>query len=113
MFIQVYDSKLVPKRQSVGAAGYDIYAIEDGIIPPKTMKKISTGLKVNCPENVGFMLFGRSGFAIKNLIGVERSIVKKGDIYLNMFNHSNMPFCFKKGERIAQMVCVELGEINF
>ncbi|KAG0442367.1 Deoxyuridine 5'-triphosphate nucleotidohydrolase [Dictyocoela muelleri] len=112
MLIQVKDLNFVPKRHSDGAAGYDIYAIEDGYLQPNSLTKVNTGLKVDCPDNLGFMLFGRSGFAIKNLIEVETSIVKKGYIYLNMINNSDIPFYFKKGDRIAQMVCVELGELD-
>ena len=61
------DLATIPTKGYTDSAGYDLYAaIESPItIPPKTCKKIGTGLSLELPSGVFGAVFARSGLSIK------------------------------------------------
>lgn len=62
------DLAIIPTKGSTNSAGYDLYAaIESSItIPPKTCKKIGTGLSLELPSGVFGAVFARSGLSINS-----------------------------------------------
>lgn len=106
------------------SAGFDICASHDAIIPPGEWAIIGTGLKIleslglqsvelgGLPVNVlpELQLRPRSGLAAKQGITILNapSTVDadyRGEIRVNLINHSKIPFKIQAGERIAQGVC--------
>ena len=87
--VKGYEDKDIhmPVRKTKNAAGYDVEAAEDVVIPmyEKGIKPtlIPTGLKAYCQDDEYFMLVNRSsgpkkGFVMSNSIGIVE--VKKGDV---------------------------------
>jgi dUTP pyrophosphatase len=108
----------LPKRSTKHAAGYDIEAAEDIVIPmwKPGMKPtlIPTGLKAYCADDEWYMLANRSsgpkkGFLMANSIGIIDSDYygnesNDGHFYFAYFNCSDHDIEVKKGDIIGQVV---------
>jgi dUTP pyrophosphatase len=98
---------VVPKRGSEGAAGYDIYSIEDGIVPAHGKSIVSTGLAITVPSGTYGRIAPRSGLAAKHGISVGAGVIDRdftGHVKVILFNHSDVDYGFSKGDRIAQLI---------
>lgn len=111
-----------PTQGSAQAAGYDLYAdIPDGpvTINPGEVKKISTGIAAAPDENdVALCLFPRSGLATKHGVTLINSIGLvdsdyRGEIGVPLVNHGQFPVTIKHGDRIAQLVVIEITRAQF
>jgi len=109
----------LPVRKTKNAAGYDVEAAEDTIIPTfKPGQKptlVKTGLKAYCEPDEFYMLCNRSsnpgkrGLVMANSVGIIDS-----DYYENEDNDGHFMFSFynffdhdieiKKGEAIGQVI---------
>lgn len=49
---EIYDSLTLPKRATVGSAGYDFYTPIDFILKPNETIKIPTGIRVSINEGM-------------------------------------------------------------
>lgn len=99
---------IIPQRQNLEDAGYDLSSIETIIINPQSWSLISTGLKVMLPQNTYGRIAPRSGLSCKGT-NVGAGVIDKGYhgiIKVLVFNHSQIPVEVKKGDRIAQLIVV-------
>jgi dUTP pyrophosphatase len=102
----------LPTRGSELAAGYDLYASETGRIPPFSRMAIPTGISLCLPTLLPpFQVYGsmrpRSGLSVRNGINVGAGVIDadfRGEVKVVLFNHSYIPFDYKQGDRIAQLV---------
>lgn len=98
-----------PDWETVGSAGFDLRASENGSIGPKDFKVVPTGLFFDLPENFEMQIRPRSGLAAKKGITVLNSPGTidsdyTGEIKVILINHGNETFDVSKGDRIAQAV---------
>ena len=107
-----------PTRGSEYAAGYDLYACEDALIPAHETRKIGTGLAFELPKDTFAAIFARSGLATKhglrpaNCVGVCDADYR-GEIGVILYNASKEDFIIEPGERIAQMVIAKYEQISW
>ena len=98
----------LPKKGSRHAAGYDIYALNDDIIPAKTRKLISTGVHLySLPYDNYIRIAPRSGLAVRNCIDIAAGVVDadyRGEIKVVMVNNGNQDFHITRHDRIAQLI---------
>ena len=116
---RLYPNSKIPTRGSDYAAGYDLYAenvlfADDSdnytlkVLPGKTLK-VGTGIAVELPKGTFGAIYARSDLGIKhgivpaNCVGIIDEDYR-GEIVVALHNHSNKPFVFKFGDRIAQLV---------
>ncbi len=102
----VQDATL-PTRGSSGAVGYDLYSIDEVVVPPSQRALVGTGVAVILPMNVYGRVAPRSGLAVKHGIQVGAGVVDpdyRGEIKVVIFNQGDRDFVIKKGDRIAQLV---------
>ena len=108
----------LPKRSTKNAAGYDIEAAEDVVIPvyypgiKPTL--IPTGLKAYCMDDECFFLMSRSSGPKKGLLTphgfglIDSDYYENedndGHFYVQVFNCSDKELLIKKGDKIAQVV---------
>lgn len=108
----------LPVRKTKYAAGYDVEAAEDVVIPvykpgiKPTL--IPTGLKAYCEPDEFFMLVNRSsgpkkGFLMANSIGIVdhdyyNNEVNDGHFYFQYFNCSDKEITVHKGDVIGQVI---------
>jgi len=103
------DNAIIPKIQSLGAAGADLHSIEAVTIKPCETKFVHTGIALSIPCGYGGFIFARSGLACKedlapaNKVGVIDSDYR-GEIIVALFNHGKCERKIEIGERIAQIV---------
>ncbi|KIW14761.1 deoxyuridine 5'-triphosphate nucleotidohydrolase [Exophiala spinifera] len=96
-----------PTRGSAFAAGYDLYASKPITIPARGKALVSTDLSIATPEGTYGRVAPRSGLASKNFIDTGAGVIDadyRGEIKVLLFNHSEVDFEIKKGDRIAQLV---------
>ena len=51
----------VPSRKYKGDAGYDLYSIEDKILPPYSVTEVQTGIAIELPKGYYAEIHSRSG----------------------------------------------------
>lgn len=110
MSLSVYllnDKARAPSRGSMGAAGYDMYASEDAIVPARGQALIGTGVSIVCPPGTYGRVAPRSGLAVKHGISTGAGVVDadyRGEVKVVLFNHGEKDFEIHAGDRIAQLV---------
>lgn len=97
----------LPQRSSPKAAGYDLSAAENIIVPAQGKAVVKTDLAIACPSGTYGRIAPRSGLAVKHFIDVGAGVIDedyRGNIGVVLFNHSNENFNVKIGDRIAQLI---------
>lgn len=113
LFIPLHEAALIPKRQTLGAAGYDIHTIDSGVIPPCSMKTISVGFKLKLYRGILGIVFGRSGLRVKNNLDIKNTYIKNGEeVKITIYNASNISFVYSKNMRIAQLVFAKMADVS-
>ena len=94
----------LPKRSTAGAAGYDLCASQDCIIPAKGKGLVKTELSISFPPGLYARIAPRSGLALKRFIDVGAGVVDadyRGEVGVVLFNHGDHDFEVKMGDRIT------------
>ncbi|KRH95016.1 dUTP diphosphatase [Pseudoloma neurophilia] len=97
---------MTPKRQTEGAAGYDIYSPISVEIPANSTVKIELGFSLEMPLNMVVKTYMRSGLAFKNSLCLTGNtfFFNNQNLYLEIENLSTETFFVEKNLRIAQLV---------
>jgi dUTP pyrophosphatase len=110
----------VPKYQSEGAAGCDLYAAVKGrvVIKAHDFCMIPTGIRVEIPDGYEAQVRPRSGLAKEYGIGILNApgtidADYRGEIKVILFNYSDKPFTVKSRDRIAQLVFSRVVRAKF
>jgi dUTP pyrophosphatase len=101
----------LPTRGSIGAAGYDLYAAYDGVVPARGRAVVKTDIALCIPEGCYARVAPRSGLAVKNFIDVGAGVVDydyRGNVGVVMFNHAETAFIVTKGDRVAQLILEQI-----
>jgi len=88
-----------------GDVGYDLYSIEDVIIPKFSFKEIKTGVHLAMPRGIFAQINTRSSFARKGLF-VHHGVIDSGftgELTVHVYN-LGYQVEIKKGDRIAQIL---------
>ena len=105
------DKAKVPTRGSEYAAGWDLYAASDAIIPPHSTAKVSTDIAIEIPAGYFGAVFARSGLATKqglrpaNCVGVIDPDYR-GPVIVALHNDSDQVKEIFSGDRIAQLIFI-------
>jgi dUTP diphosphatase len=100
----------LPGYQTDGAAGFDLAASEDLVVPPSSIALVPTGLVIQVPVGHFLGVFARSstplkrGLMVANGVGViDRDYCGPADeIKIQVLNFTSGPVQVKKGDRLAQ-----------
>lgn len=118
---EAYNSVKLPRRATVGSAGYDIFAVRDLTLAPGETAKIPTGVRVKIDEGWVLKIYPRSGLGFKfrlqlnNTVGIIDSDYyfsdNEGHIFIKITNDSNenKTVSLKCGDGFAQGIFVEYG----
>lgn len=114
----------LPEKQSAGAAAFDIYALEDTVLPAFEVVKVRTGIAVEVPEGFKLEVYTRSGYAAKgiNIVNQPGKIDSdyRGELFMllrylptNLYkwrieSSDSKIYKISAGDRIAQ---IELQEV--
>jgi dUTP diphosphatase len=100
----------LPKYETAGAAGFDLSASEDVVVPPGRIALVPTGLVIEVPPGHFLGIFARSstplrrGLMVANGVGVidEDYCGPRDEIKVQVLNFTAEPVTVAKGDRIAQ-----------
>ena len=91
----LWGNAVLPVLGSAGAAGYDLCAANNYIIPSQGKGTIETELAVSLPPGTYARIAPRLGLAIRSFINVGAGVVDsdyRGKIKVVLFNHSAEDF---------------------
>ena len=103
----------VPTKGSPRAAGHDLYANEDKIIPKQGQEIVNTGLAITVPQGTYGRIAPRSGLAVKQWIAVNTGVIDgdyTGEVRVVLITLGTDDYQVKKGERIAQLIIEKIVE---
>lgn len=119
-FKKLEEAAKIPHKQRQGDAGFDLYALEDTVLPRNingiiAQKQVRTGIAVEIPEGHFGLITGRSGLAfnqgIHNFNGTIDSNYR-GEIKILLVNHNNIEYRVQKGDRLAQLLIVPITKVE-
>lgn len=106
--IVLEEGAYMPTRGTEGSAGMDLYAVEAGeIAPGERSGLIPTGIRLAIPKGYYGQILPRSGLAFKFGIMVLGGVIDadyRNPVYIILLNSGQLPYCYGRGERIAQIV---------
>ena len=116
--LDLYKNYKLPKRDTMYAAGYDIYSLEDFILKPGEIKKIPTGIKANMENDEVLFLIVRSSMGFKynirlcNQVGVVDKDYfdnkdNEGHIFVKIKNEGDKDYIVKYGDAICQGIFIK------
>ncbi|ESZ98329.1 deoxyuridine 5'-triphosphate nucleotidohydrolase [Sclerotinia borealis F-4128] len=97
----------LPTRGSAFAAGYDIYAAKETIVPAKGKALVDTDISMAVPDGTYGRIAPRSGLASKHMIDTGAGVIDsdyRGQVKVLLFNHGEKDFEVKEGDRVAQLI---------
>jgi dUTP pyrophosphatase len=107
-------SKSAPERDDplTGDTGYDVYCVEDKLIPTKSSAVVDTGIQVgDISPGIWYRVEARSGLSFKHGIiphfGVIDNIYR-GIQTVKLYNLSDIDYQVYKGDKICQIVIYPL-----
>ena len=118
---EVYDAVNLPKRATIGSAGYDFYSPLTFSLAPGETIKIPTGIRAEISEGWVLMLYPRSGLGFKyrvqlnNTVGIIDSDYfysdNEGHIFIKITNDSNegKTVTVEAGQGFAQGLFMPFG----
>lgn len=115
---QLHPDAKIPQYQTLGAAGFDLHALEDYKLSAGERVLVKTGLAFELQSGFELQIRPRSGLALKNGISVLNAPGTidsdyRGEVGVLLINHSKEDFAIKKGDRIAQGVVARYERVEF
>ena len=106
----------LPTYETEHAAGMDLRAAEDAILPPGGRALVATGFAIALPQGFEAQVRPRSGLAAKHGVTLLNSpgtidADYRGEIKVILINHGEAAFAVKRGDRIAQMVVAPVTRV--
>ena len=117
-FRRLRDDAVVPVRAYEGDAGLDLTACDRVELGPGERALVGTGLAVAIPEGYAGFVQPRSGLAAKNGLTIVNTpgLVDsgyRGELKVILLNTDERhPFVVEPGMRIAQLVVLELPDVD-
>lgn len=119
--IDIYNDIKLPKRATVGSAGYDFFAPFEFTLAPNESITIPTGIRVKIEDGWVLQNYPRSGLGFKYKIQLNNTVGiidadyyysdNEGHIFCKLTNDSreNKTVTVKKGEGFCQGIFIEFG----
>lgn len=115
----VYENIILPKRATVGSAGYDFFAPEEFSLLPGQTIKVATGIRVKIEPGWVLKIYPRSSLGFKYRLNLDNTVGiidsdyyfadNEGHIFIKMTNCGNFPLTVEKGKAFAQGIFLEYG----
>ncbi len=107
----------LPAYESEHAAGMDLRAAEDAILPPAGRALVATGFAIALPHGFEAQVRPRSGLAAKHGVTVLNTpgtidADYRGEVKVILINHGADAFAIKRGDRIAQMIVAPVTRVT-
>jgi dUTP pyrophosphatase len=113
--LRLRDDARLPTRAHAGDAGYDLYAVEAARLGPGERAMVATGIAIELPAGHAGLVLPRSGWAARHGIALVNApglidAGYRGELKVLLLNTDRTePFEVSPGDRIAQLVLVEVS----
>jgi len=104
--IKISDKAIIPTKGSRFAAGHDIYALTNGLVPAKGQTMVETRIAIGLQDGTYGRLAAKGGMASKTGIAVGGGVIDAhytGEVKVIRRNHGEADCVFQAGDRIAQL----------
>jgi dUTP pyrophosphatase len=103
------------------AAGFDLAASQDAVVPPRQIALIRTGLVIEVPSGHFLAIFARSstplkrGLMVANGVGVVDPDYSgpNDEIMIQVLNFTDAPVTVKRGDRLAQGIVMPAPRVSW
>ncbi|VFQ58899.1 unnamed protein product [Cuscuta campestris] len=106
------EKAVLPSRGSPLSAGYDLSSAADAKVPARGKALVPTDLSIAVSPGTYARIAPRSGLAWKHSIDVGAGVIDadyRGPVGVILFNHSEVDFEVKVGDRIAQLIIEKIA----
>lgn len=106
------DTATIPTRGSEVAAGWDLYASQEVVVPARGKAIITTDIAIAIPVGFYGRVAPRSGMAWKKHTDIGAGVIDadyRGPVGVVMFNHSDEDLQIEVGDRVAQLVIEQIS----
>lgn len=100
-----------PTRGTPGSSGIDVYTPVDVIIEPHKDALVPLDLAFDIPYGWDLSVYNKSGISTKKKLVKGAELIDSdytGNCHAHLFNLSDEPVTFKKGDKITQLVMREV-----
>lgn len=107
-----YNDPKIPTRGSEHAAGWDLYASENVVVPKNGKAIIPTGIYIAIPTGYYGRVAPRSGMSWKKHTDIAAGVIDsdyRGAIGVVMFNHSSEDLQINVHDRVAQLIIEKIN----
>ncbi|MCO5315572.1 MAG: dUTP diphosphatase [Solirubrobacterales bacterium] len=117
-FRLLVDGAILPSRAHPGDAGLDLHASEAARIGPGERFAVGTGVAVEIPQGHAGLVLPRSGLARRHGISIVNSpgLIDsgyRGELQVLLMNNDPAEtFLIEPGDRVAQLVVVEIPTVD-
>lgn len=115
MKIKLDKDAFMPVRAHDTDAGADLRAPVGVVVPARGSRVIDTGVHIQLPHGYVGMLKSKSGLNVRYGITSEEVIDEgyTGPIKVKLYNHSDYPYAFSRGDKITQLVILPCAYVGF
>ena len=116
---EIYNNIKLPKRATVGSAGYDIFMHSGISLRPGETAKIPTGIRARIEDGWVLKIYPRSGLGFKFKLQLDNTVGiidadyynsdNEGHIFLKMTNNGDKDIHVEVGKGIAQGIFLPFG----
>ena len=112
------EDAIIPKKQHELDIGYDLHSSVDIKLASKKVTLVKTAISISLPKDVGGFVLPRSGLSSNHLITLINSpgLIDPGytgELIVPLINHGEKNYKIKRGDRSAQLVFINVQNIEF
>lgn len=110
--MKLHPDATLPTRGTPFAAGLDLYALNETLVPPHTGGLVETGIAVAIPPEFYGRIAPRSGVSFRTGLVVNAGVIDsdyRGEIKVLFNNFTANEVKFQKGDKVAQLVLERIG----
>ena len=108
-FVKFSSAVTAPTQGTDYSAGFDLYCVEDLLIPPTTVKLVRTDIGFKIPRGYFGKIYARSSFVIRYVGRGGIDADYRGPVSIIFFNHSDKYISLESGIRFPQIVSQKLA----
>lgn len=109
----------MPRFQTPGSAAFDlaVFTEEPIVVLSGDRECIPTGLRMEIPEGMAGLVLIRSGISFEHGVSLTNGAGLidsdyRGEILISVTNNSALPVVFHNGDRIAQLMLINLPRVD-
>ena len=110
-FVKFSPTVIAPTQGTDNSPGFDLYCVEDFLIPPTSIKLVRTDIRFKTPRGYFGKIYARSSFAIRHtdVGGGAIDADYCGPVSAIVFVHSDKYISLERGSRFVQIVFHKLA----